>query len=75
MKVRRKLYGNAVTASCSICGNGRRSADGKVILCLHRGVVDPLSRCCRFSYDPLRRIPYTQPAPAAAYSEEDFRLE
>ncbi len=72
--MRRKLYGNAVTPACGICGNGRRSSDGKVILCLHRGVVDPAARCRKFSYDPLRRVPYTQPT-LATHSEEEFRLD
>lgn len=72
--MKRKLYGNAITPACGICGNGRRSCDGKVILCLRRGVVEPSARCRKFRYDPLRRVPYTQPA-LATYSEEDFRID
>ena len=72
--MRKKLYGNAVTPACGICGNGRRSSDGEVVLCLRRGVVDPSARCRRFVYDPLKRIPYIQPTPTA-FSEDDFKLE
>ena len=72
--MRKKLYGNAVTPACGICAHGRRSSDGQVILCLHRGVVEPTARCRKFTYDPLRRVPYTQPS-LGAYSEEEFQLD
>ena len=72
--MRKKLYGNAVTPACGICQNGRRSSDGDVILCYHRGVVDPSARCRKFVYDPLRRVPYIQPA-LGSYTEEDFKLD
>ncbi len=72
--MRRKLYGNAVTPACGICSHGRRSMDGEVILCLHRGVVDPAYRCRKFRYDPLRRVPYAQPT-LNTYSEDEFKLD
>lgn len=72
--MRKKLYGNAVTPTCSVCKNGRPSTDGQVILCLCRGVVEPAARCRKFEYDPLRRVPYVQP-PLATHSQEEFTLE
>lgn len=72
--MKRKLYGNTVSPSCAVCVEGRRSSDGKVILCLRKGVVDPTHRCRHFSYDPLRRVPFCQPE-LSAYTEEDFQLD
>ena len=74
--MRKKLYGNAnaISPSCGICAHGRRSSDGKVILCLQRGVVDPSARCRKFAYDPLRRVPYAQPS-LGQFTEEDFKLD
>lgn len=72
--MKRKLYGNAITPACEICRNGRRSSDGKVILCLRKGIMDLTDRCRKFEYDPLRRVPYAQPE-LQTYSEADFRLE
>lgn len=72
--MRRKLYGNSIQPRCDVCANGRRSSDGQAVLCEKKGVV-PLYHCCRkFDYDPLKRVPFRQPA-LAAYTEEDFRLD
>lgn len=72
--MKRKLYGNAVTPMCEICRLGRRSSDGKVILCIRKGIMDPSGRCRKFTYDPLRRIPYTQPE-LETFSEADFQID
>ena len=72
--MKRKLYGNTVTPACELCAHGRRAADGRVILCLHKGVTAFSDRCRKFTYDPLRRLPFRQPE-LAAFSEEDFRLD
>ena len=72
--MKRKLYGNAITPVCEICANGRRSSDGRVILCLRKGIMQPSARCRKFRYDPLRRIPYIQPE-LQSYTEADFRID
>ena len=72
--MKRKLYGNDITPVCEICANGRFSSDGKVILCLRKGIMPPTARCRKFCYDPLRRIPYIQPE-LQTYTESDFRLD
>ena len=72
--MKRKLYGNTVTAACRLCAHGRMSADGEVVLCLLKGVTDPGDRCRKFDYDPLRRVPFRQPS-LPTYSSADFSLE
>ncbi len=71
--MKRKLYGNTITPVCALCIHGRRSADGRVILCVHKGVADPGDRCRKFSYDPLRRVPFRQPV-LDAFTAQDFTL-
>lgn len=71
--MKRKLYGNRVSPACAVCGNGRRAGDGEVILCPRKGITDPAYHCRKFVYDPLRRVPFSQPD-LAAFSEEDFKL-
>ena len=72
--MKRKLYGNTVSPACQVCAHGRLSVDGQVVLCLQKGVTDLGDRCRRFSYDPLRRIPYRQPS-LQPFNETDFSLE
>lgn len=72
--MKRKLYGNDITPVCEICANGRFSSDGKVILCLRKGIMPLSAHCRKFRYDPLRRIPYIQPE-LQNYTEADFRLD
>ena len=36
-KMRRKLYGNNIEATCEFCVYGRRSSDGKAVLCPKKG--------------------------------------
>ena len=72
--MRRKLYGNTVEPSCEHCAHGRLSSDGKVILCDKKGVMPLYHHCRKYQYDPLKRIPYRQPA-LGDYSSEDFRLD
>lgn len=71
--MRRKLYGNSIQPSCELCANGRRSSDGKAVLCAKKGVMPLYHHCRRFCYDPLKRIPFQQPV-LAQYRKEDFEL-
>jgi hypothetical protein len=72
--MKRKLYGNSIAPLCEVCVHGRRAADDRVILCIHKGVTQMTDRCRKFSYDPLRRIPYRQPE-HATYTEADFAID
>ena len=71
--MRRKLYGNNIQPSCEYCAHARRAADGRVMLCRKRGIVPLYHHCRRFVYDPLKRIPYRQPA-LEKFQPEDFKL-
>ena len=71
--MKKRLYGNAIPPCCEYCARARRSADGRSMLCVRRGVVPVYHHCRRFRYDPLKRIPARQPS-LAAFSEDDFRL-
>lgn len=71
--MRRKLYGNNIQPACEYCARARRAVDGRVMLCTRKGVVPLYHRCRRFLYDPLKRIPYRQPA-LEKYKPEDFSL-
>ena len=72
--MRQKLYGNHITPACKTCAHARLSADGKTMLCPHRGAVPLDEECRRYEYDPLKRIPRPTP-PRAAHSAEEFSLE
>ncbi len=71
--MRRKLYGNNITPSCEYCARARRAADGRVMLCNKRGIVPLYHRCRGFRYDPLKRVPYRQPA-LEKFEAADFQL-
>ena len=72
--MKRKLYGNNIQPSCEHCANGKRSSDGKAVLCTRRGVMPLYHSCRHFEYDPLKRVPLRQPA-IPRYEEEDFAIE
>ena len=72
--MRKKLYGNTVQPSCEHCAHGRKSFDGKAVLCDRKGVMPLYHHCRKFRYDPLKRIPFRQPR-LGSYTEEDFRIE
>lgn len=71
--MRRKLYGNNIQPCCEYCAHARRAADGRVMLCQHRGIVPMYHKCRKFRYDPLKRIPFRQP-PLRKYQPEEFLL-
>ena len=72
--MRRKLYGNSINPCCEYCARAKRSADGRVMLCEKRGIVPLYHHCRRFQYDPLKRVPFRQPA-LEKFEAADFRLE
>jgi hypothetical protein len=74
VEMRRKLYGNNIEATCEFCVNGRRSSDGKAILCPKKGVMPLYHHCRKFVYDPLKRIP-KRPPEIGNYKKEDFKIE
>lgn len=67
------LYGSSVAPACAHCAFGAPAADGKMVLCRHRGVVSPYFSCRRYRYDPLQRVPKRRELPH--FDPKDFRLD
>ena len=73
-RMRRKLYGNNIQPTCEHCLFGRKSSDGKAVLCTKKGVMPLYHHCRKFEYDPLKRVPFRQPSPEKV-RPDDFSLE
>lgn len=68
------LFRKKIVRSCQYCEHSTQLNDTEV-LCTKRGVVSVEHKCCRFVYDPCKRIP--KKAKASDFSEfnaEDFSL-
>ncbi len=70
---KKPLYGSNVAPACSYCANATPAADGKMVLCRHKGVVSPFFACRKYRYDPLLRVPRRRDLPR--YDPKDFTLE
>ena len=70
---KKPLYGGTVAPACAYCAHGSQAADGKMILCRHRGVVSPYYACRKYKYDPLLRVPHRQSLPH--FDPKDFSLD
>jgi len=55
-----KYFGKTIEPKCEYCEHGKRSSDGNKVLCPKKGMVDANSRCPKFVYSPLKRIPVKQ---------------
>lgn len=73
MATHKKLFGNNIAPSCACCHFGTIAPDGKMIQCSKRGLVAPVYKCNKFTYDPLKRVPKRLP-PLPTFSPEDFDL-
>ena len=72
---KQKLYGNNSEPCCETCALGKRTSDGKTVLCRRAGAVPLYHHCRHFVYDPLRRTPHRDqpldtPDPSAFSLEE-----
>lgn len=68
------LFRKKIPRSCSYCVHSTLLDDDHV-LCIKKGVVSASKKCCKFSYDPCKRIPLKAKAlDFNKYSEEDFSL-
>lgn len=72
--MRQKLYGNHIDPACEVCQHGRRSADGRAVLCARKGVVPLYYHCRKFQYDPLKRDPPRRPK-RPSHTADEFTLE
>lgn len=68
------LFRKKIPRLCSYCIYGTKLGNDQM-LCTKRGVVAETYHCCKFSYDPCKRIP---PKPKALdfskYKDDDFSL-
>lgn len=67
------LFPQKAFQACKNCVLGRPSFDGKRILCIRRGVVDPDYSCRKYKYNPLKRIPRRNPI-LPTFDRDEFKL-
>ena len=68
------LFRKHIQKSCSYCRRATRLEDD-LILCSKKGVRSPDSKCLRFRYDPIKRMPPKAKAlDFSKYDQEDFSL-
>ncbi|NLP48645.1 MAG: hypothetical protein GX345_06850 [Clostridiales bacterium] len=67
------LNSKKISPQCSLCVHGKPTPDGLGILCIKKGLMRPDSKCRRFLYDPLKRVPRRQPA-LPTINPEDFEF-
>ena len=66
------LFTKKIDPSCAYCQRGKPITSEKV-LCPKKGVVTAEASCASFRYDPLKRVPFRQPA-LTRHEEEEFRI-
>lgn len=71
--MRRRLYGNYIEATCEYCVHGRKSSDGKAVLCPKKGVMPLYHYCRKYEYDPLKRTPPNRPQ-IQEFDKDDFKI-
>jgi hypothetical protein len=68
------LFRTDIEPMCAYCRHSDKINDRQVV-CPKKGVMSDYASCVHFTYDPLKRIPETDPAPDfAGYDEGDFEL-
>lgn len=68
------LFRKKIMRLCQYCDHATQLND-KEVLCTKRGVVSVEHKCCRFVYDPCKRIPKKAKASDfAEFNAEDFSL-
>lgn len=59
--------------ACAYCLYGRPAPEKTTVLCPKRGVMLGTSRCGKYRYDPLKRVPKQLPK-LPVFSAEEFQL-
>ncbi len=68
------LFRKKIEKSCTYCRFGT-ALEEDLVLCTKRGVVAVGRKCCKFQYDPIKRIPSKPKAlDFDKYDSEDFTL-
>jgi hypothetical protein len=69
----KSLFSKNEDCCCGICVYGHPASDPSKVLCRKKGVVDASSRCRRYKYDPLKRVPRHAPE-LPHFDSGDFTL-
>lgn len=68
------LFRRKQPRACAYCKHSTTLSDGQV-LCAKRGIKLQDDACCRFRYDPIKRIPpKNNPLDLTRYNNDDFSL-
>ncbi len=67
------FFGKDIEPVCEYCEHGQNTKDGKMILCIKKGIVSKEYSCKRFIYSPLKRIP-RRPLKLPTMEKDDFKL-
>ena len=68
------MFRKNVEPACAYCRHSREAEEDEYI-CMKQGIVSAWGSCRRFSYDPLRRVPESAPAPKTeGLDQADFDL-
>lgn len=68
------LFRKKIDKSCTYCVHGTLLDSGQV-LCAKKGICASRTKCRKFCYDPLKRVPVKPKAPDfEKYDQDDFSL-
>ena len=74
MNMKQKLFNKKdQIKKCATCLHGETAQDNVSIFCRKKGLKEPDDSCCRYKYDPLKRVPL-KVVIDTDYSPEDFML-
>lgn len=62
-----------IQPACKLCSYGTIVEGDDCVLCEKTGIRMPNSKCSRFKYDPLKRVPLRK-MKTGGFSKEDFEL-
>jgi hypothetical protein len=57
------LFRKDIEPACAYCQHSS-PVDDESVICSKKGIMQPWSRCRKFNYDPLKRVPEFQPKPS-----------
>ncbi len=73
MEVKKSIIKKDIEASCGVCKYGKHLADNSGVLCEKHGIRNFTSKCRKFKYDPLNRVPKKAPV-LQEFTMADFEL-
>ncbi len=69
------LFKKDIEPQCSICEHGTSAAGGSVVCKKAGGIMQAYSKCRKFKYDPIKRLPkVAKPTLNGEFTKEDFEL-